>query len=434
MNGEFLVEWNPWWGKEVNFNYFERDLQEEILKWVRRREVIGLLGVRRSGKTTLMYLIINFLLKSGVRKENILFIKADDNRVSKEGLIQESIDSYKELMNPKGRVFVFIDEVQEIKEWSGTLKRFYDLNQGFKFFVSGSNSSMLKEDLSFKLAGRVVYFELFPFSFKEFLKSRVNVEDKIQILSKKNEVKHFLLEYLEFGGFPEIIMEKDKKMKNQLLIFYYDTIIYRDVVKRRKIRFTSKIEKMINFYLQNVSKLVNFTKVGKQVFLSTDTVVEYTKFLQDAFFIFYVPIFDYSVKKQEVNPKKIYCVDSGLRNAKGFKFSNDFGKLYENTVFIELKRKISNNPLSNIFYWKGKNECDFLIKKGNEIIEAIQVVYDLNEENKQREINGLIEALEEFNINKGLIITRDYEGIEEVEGKKIEFVPLWKWLLKEDLK
>ncbi|MFH1592106.1 MAG: ATP-binding protein [Candidatus Woesearchaeota archaeon] len=428
MKKEVLVEWNPWWDEKKGFNLLDRELESDVVEWIKRKEIVGVLGVRRSGKTSLLYLLIEHLLKT-VNPKNIFFIKCDDDRVEKKEIISKSIDLYKELVNPRGRVFVFVDEVQEEPGWESTLKRIYDLEKNVKFFISGSNFSMLKEDFTYKLSGRFAYFDLYPFSFKELIGIDTNVKNSVSLLSKKQEVKHKFLEYLEFGGFPEVVLEKDKKKKAQLLRFYYDTIIYRDIIKRRGIRNAAKMERMINFFLQNVSNPANFSKIGRQVGLSTDSVGEYVRYLQDAFFIFSVPLFSFSVKRQEINPKKIYCVDTGIRNIKGFRFSQDYGRLVENIVFVEIKRRYSSNPLCELFYWQEKKyEVDFVVKVGLKIKELIQVCWDL-EEAKEREVKSLVAAMKKFKLSKGLIITESSEYEELIEGKKIKFIPLWKWLL-----
>lgn len=433
MKKEILVEWNPWWEKELGLTLVERELIKNIEKWLERKEILGFLGVRRSGKTSLMYLLIN-KMGPAISRRNILFIKCDDERVAKENLIADAIKTYKELINPKGKIFVFIDEVQEVEKWESTLKRIYDLEKNTKIFVSGSNFSMLKEDLAYKLAGRIAYFEVYPFSFKEFLSTKLTAGDRISTLSRKEEIKHYLFEYMEYGGFPEIVLEKNQDFKKQLLQFYFDTIIYRDMIKRRSIRNAAKMEKMVNFLLQNVSNPVNFNRVGKNILLSTDTVGEYAKYLQDAFLIFSVPVFSYSVKAQEVNPKKIYCIDSGIRNIKGFRFSDDYGRIAENIVFIELKRRNFSNPSARIFYWhdKKQKEVDFLLMDNLKIGEAIQVCWDIKDLNvKSREIGGLLAAMDEFHLKSSLVITEDYEGEEIIGNKKINYMPLWLWLLRE---
>jgi predicted AAA+ superfamily ATPase len=251
------------------------------------------------------------------------------------------------------------------------------------------------------------------------------------LISKKKEILYYLEKYLELGGFPEVCLEKNEGLKRQLLRFYYDSIVYRDIVKRREIRNVSKMEKMINFLLANMGNPVNFHNMSKLVGLSTDTVVEYVKYMEDAFFIFPVPVFSYSIKSQEISPKKVYCIDTGIRSTVGFKFSEDYGRTVENIVFVELKRRFSSNPLVSIFYWKSKKaEVDFVIKNGLKIKELIQVCWNVEDKKtKEREVESLVEAMKEFKLKEGLVITEDYENLEVVDKKKIRFVPLWKWLL-----
>ncbi len=431
MNKEILVEWNPHWKKKARLKLIERELVKDIEQWLKRKEILGFIGVRRSGKTTLMSILIS-RLSSKIPPENILFVKCDDDRVPKENLIDESIKNYRELINPRGKIFVFIDEVQEVDNWENTLKRIYDLEKNMKIIISGSNFSMLKEDFSYRLAGRIAYFEVYPLSFKEFLKTRLTIKDKISAISKKNEIKHHLFEYMELGGFPEVVLESDPVIKKQLLQFYFDTIIYRDIIKKRDIRNAAKMEKMVNLLLQNISNTMNFSKVGKDISLSVDTVGEYAGFLKDAYLVFNVPVGSYSVKAQEINPKKIYCIDSGIRNIKGFRFSLDYGRISENIVFIELKRRNFSDPLSRIFYWhdKKQRETDFLVMNELKIIEAIQVCWDISQpEVREREVEGLLYALNEFDLDSGLIITEDYEGEEIIGDKRVIFIPLWFWLM-----
>jgi len=423
---EILLEWNPWWEGPYHFKKVRRDLFDKIKKWTNRKEIISILGVRRSGKTTLLFETIDYLInEKKVNSDNIFFIKADDDRVEKKDLINKLLDEYLIWKNPQCKIFIFIDEVNEIPEWQKTLKRIYDLDsENKKIFISGSNASLLKEELSYLLTGRFAYFELFPFSFREFIRAhKISVKNETDILQKKNTLRNLLLSYIEYGGFPEIVLEKDIDRKDELLQFYFESILYRDIVKRKNIRNVEKLDRLVKWYLQNISAYAKYDKLGKICDLSTDTIGEYTRFLEDAYLVFVVNILAYSIKKQFINPKKIYSVDSGIRRIVGFIFSKDSGKLYENIVFIHLKQ-----TGQDIYYWKNKNECDFVIKNKEIIDQLIQVSYDV-EKNKDREIKGLIGAMEKFNLLKGLIITQDYESKKIIDGKEIVFVPLWKWLL-----
>lgn len=423
---DILREWNPWWAGEHVFRGVTRKRLGDILPWINRKEIISIVGVRRSGKTTLLYEIVSHLThNSKINPHNILFIKADDDRVAKDGLVDLAIDEYYALIDPSSKVFLFIDEIQEITNWQKTLKRIYDLRPDLKIFISGSNASLLKEDLGSFLAGRFASFEVFPFSFSEYLQAKGITVENNAFIKSKNTIRHLLLEYINLGSFPEVALEAQEKMKKGLIMFYFDSIFYRDVIKRKAIRNPAKLEKLVKYFLQNLSCLANFTRIAKLLELTTDSVVEYTRALEDAYLIFPITIFEFSYKKQIINPKKIYCVDTGMRNVIGFTFSEDIGRLYENLVFMQLKRLVKE-----IYYWKNTYECDFITREGKKL-RAIQVCYDIRNA-KERELKGLLEAMNQFKIMVGHIVTENYEAEEEIGGRKIKYVPLWKWLILND--
>ncbi len=427
---EILWEWNPWWEKDYHFSGIPRDIASKIKEWIPRKEIVAVLGVRRSGKTTLLEEVIGYLLhQQKVSAENILFIKADDERVEKKDFINRVLQEYYRWKNPSGKVFIFIDEIQEIEGWERTLKRLYDLEHTTKkIFISGSNAFLLREELSSLLVGRFAYFEVYPFSFAEFLrKYNLVIAHKDDLIRHHHNLSRHLVEYLSYGGFPEVVLEENAARKEELLQFYFDSIVFRDVIKRQKIRNPDKLAKLIEWCLQNVAVPVNFTKLGEYTGLNVDSVGEYTYYVEQAYLVFVINLFAYSLKKQYVNPKKLYAVDPGLRRRVGFTVVGDKGRIYENAVFLELKRR-----KKEIYYWKnGKNEqeCDFVIKTGAKIKEALQVCSDLHTENEQREVTGLLNVLQEFHLLNGIIITQDVEKELLIDGKKIYFIPLWKWLL-----
>jgi uncharacterized protein len=426
MLKEIILEWNPWWNKNDFFKGITRDKIKEVLTWLKKKEIIAIFGVRRSGKTTLMYQLIDYLLNK-IDKSKILFIKSDDDRINKENLIDNSIKEYQRLINPSDEFYLFIDEIQELDNWDKTLKRIYDLNPKIKIIVSGSNSSILKDDLAHKLAGRFAYFEIFPFDFSEFISLKnVTFKNEKDLLNNRKKIINYFIEYITYGAFPEVVLEENKIMKKKLINYYFDSIFYRDVIKRKNIRNPEKMEKLVKFYLQNISCLANYSKIGKIIDLTTDSITEYTKYLDEAYLIFNVNIFAHSYKKQIINPKKIYCVDLGIRNILGFNFSEDYGKLYENLVFLKLRKENKE-----IYYWKSDlyKEIDFVIKEGK-TYSLIQSCYSIkNDETKNREINALIDGMQHFKTKNAIIITEDYENVEKIKGNNIKFIPLWKWLL-----
>ena len=213
--------------------------------------------------------------------------------------------------------------------------------------------------------------------------------------------------------------------KKEILTTYFDDIISRDVVGRYAIRKPDKLKSLARYYLTSISSPISFNRVKKFLGISLDSVERFSSYLSEPYLVFFAKKFSYSLKEQEVNPRKVYAIDTGLRNTISLRFSEDIGRLYENAVFLHLTQQGKE-----VFYWKNKTECDFLIRTARGPEEAIQVCHSLTEENKEREIKGLLEAITEFNLKSGLVITDDYEGQERHKGKTVRFVQLWKWLCR----
>lgn len=313
-----------------------------------------------------------------------------------------------------------MDEIQNVQKWERFARRIFE--EGYKIFITGSNAKLLSSELATHLTGRYYKIELYPFSFEEFL--RFNKVDYDQITSKKEAkiLKNFD-SYLEGGGFPEYVKNK----KNESLEKIFEDIIYRDLLTRFRIREIKNFKLLINYLFTNFTGETNYNSLKNLLdFKSATTVKNYIEFMQESYMVFELFKYDYSLKKQYVSNKKIYVIDNGIRNAVAFSFTKDSGKLLENMIFLELTRREKD-----IFYYKGKKECDFLIRKGLRISEAIQVSQSLdNPETVKRELDGLLEAMEKFKLKKGLIITESQEEERKIKGKKITIVPAWKWLLE----
>lgn len=293
--------------------------------------------------------------------------------------------------------------------------------------VTGSSSKLLSKEIATQLRGRTLTYLLFPYSFKEFLRARgVTLERHFEYTHLRCQIKNYF-RYILFGGFPEIA-ERDEPLKTKILQEYFDLIFYRDLVERYRIKNFGVVRDMMLYLVNNFSSYFSMNKYynllksqGKKV--SKNTLFTYISCMADINFIFLVPKYG-KLKEQFANPKKVYLIDTGLINAIALKFSSDIDRLYENIVFIELKIRGKE-----VYYWKNKHECDFLVKEGEEIKEAIQVCYDLTEENRGREIGGITEAMEEFRRGEGLVITGDLEGEAEISCGTVSYKPLWKWLL-----
>ncbi len=266
----------------------------------------------------------------------------------------------------------------------------------------------------------------FPFSFREFLtfkNYRLQKGDFYQT-KKRAVIKSFFQEYLKLGGYPEIIKINDPTLLEQ----YFKDRIYRDILPRYSIKKIKEIRELCLFLASNLGSIRSYNKLQNLIEVkSINTVKTYLEILEEAFLFFRINLFDYSIKRQIYNPSKIYIIDTALRNSISFKFSENIGHIYKNLVFLELERRNKE-----IYYWKSKKgkEVDFLIKKGLNIEEAIQVSYNLNyKKTLDREIESLLIAKDEFEIEHLTIITEDEETEKEIEGVKIKIIPLWKWLL-----
>jgi len=426
VNEEILSDWNPWWSGPFSTEAIRRDICDELGRWLGRKEILALTGVRRGGKTTVMYMLIGDLLGS-VPPQNILFAKCDDDRVERAGLVDDALLAHARMMDPKGKIHLFLDEVQEVPEWGPALKRLYDLRLDLKIIISGSSSQLVVSELATSLAGRAAWFDVAPFSFREQLRACGLEMGWPQTVRRRPAILRAFSEDLEWGGFPEVVLEKDPSMRRELLGFYRDSILLRDVLRRHKIRNVAKFSGLVDFLLANISNALNFTSIAELLGISVDSISEYVRYLTEARLVFTVPVYSSSIKAQLVNPKKLYCIDTGLRNSAGFRFSADSGRLLENRVFLELRR-----TGREIYYWKGKGEVDFIVKKGMTVVDAIQSAWDLNRGNREREIIPLQEAMVRFGLPQGTIVTENQEETIKVPAGAIKVTPFWKWALRPD--
>lgn len=423
---EILKRWNTWWVYDnvpKNKKGIVRDeMLNSILKIIKPKEIIVLTGVRRSGKSTLIHQVIDNLMAK-INPKNILYFNFDEPLKEKNiDAIETVFKTFLELNNPQGRKYLFFDEIQNIPQWEKWLKKYYDLyGDEIKFIVTGSNSAMLSNELSKLLTGRMLTKKVYPLSFNEFIKFN-NLEIKDATLQKE-EIKHYFSKYLKIGGFPEVVLEKDPEINNQRLKEYFDSILLRDVITSANIRETAKLTELANYAMTNISSIFSYNNISNAININIHSLKEYLYFLENAYLIFQLKYFSYSIKESIMiqKPRKIFCIDNGLRNAVSFKFSKDEGRLAENLVFIELKRR-EKEP----YYWKNKGEVDFVIKNKDQSLTAINVSY--TNEIKEREIKSLLEFRKEFRKTKELILlTKDVEKKED----GIKFIPLWKYLIND---
>ncbi|MFH1440299.1 MAG: ATP-binding protein [Candidatus Woesearchaeota archaeon] len=427
------------WGNLFELGILRKNHIDLIEKRSQMQEAIVIEGVRRSGKSTITKQFLNHMVNKGIKKHKTLYINFEEPLFAPElnlELIDNIYDTYQEIISSEGADYIVMDEIQNIPLWEKWVRSKLESNNKIKIIVTGSSSKLLASEFSTVLSGRSTKITMFPLSFKEFLKFKgmvlADYKDIKNVMLNQNKIKPLLREYLEFGGFPRVVLEK-KENKQILLKEYYEAIILRDITSRYKLKETNILKALTTILLTNnaslvsIGKLANLLKESFKRSVSLETVSNYLCYLELAQLTFLVPIFSYKIKDQLQYPKKVYCIDLGMRNAVSFRFSEDIGKLAENIVFLELKRMEKE-----IYYWKSRShkEADFVIKEGLKIKGLINVSWDITDnKTKQREIDSMLEAMEEFGLNKGIIITENYENEEKFNKKKIKYIPLWKWLL-----
>lgn len=394
-----LTDWNSW---DSDFETgVPRVALETALAFHKGREVVVIKGVRRSGKTTLMRQIMKALFGSGVQSPKALYINFEDPRLLDElevGVFDRIIEAYREKINPRGKTVLFLDEVQNVPGWEAWVRTAFEIRREVKIFISGSNASLLSGEFATKLSGRNLPLSLFPFSFSEFLSARDFTIDSMEMLpvSRREELLHHLREYLEWGGFPEVVCG-DRESRLQRLQAYYADILYRDVAERHHIREVRLLKQVAHAGISLCASECNLSRMADSLSASRDTIRAYFSHLQDAYLIFQLPFFSFSLRESNRRHYKVYCIDNGLRNVSAHIFSADFGRLLENAVFLALQR--SGMAL---YYWKGKNEVDFVLHSPSVTIPCNVVA---SKEVPEREFAGLREFMAVQGVKRGILVS-----------------------------
>jgi len=429
---EVLEDWN-FWRKDQDTGFPRLQYLKQLQSLKDSNQIIVITGARRSGKSYLMRGFAKKLISEGISKDNILFVNFEDPRFHRldTDLLQKIYETYLESLNPKGSIYIFLDEIQEVSEWEKWVRTMHELKKA-NLIISGSNARLLSRELSTLITGRHVDMTVFPLSFKEFLSfNNLEVNNSLDSVNKKIDIKRLLSEYFEYGSFPEVVLTGAKK---QILLAYFDDLLNKDLIRRYKIRKTGKIKELTIYYLSNISTPSTYNSLKKQLLLTTDTIEKFSGYIESIYLIFFVKRFSFKLKEQEKSPRKTYAIDTGLANQVGFRFSLNTGRMAENLVFLELLRKKSLDPKMELFYFKNERhrEVDFVIKESLKVKSAIQVCWNIEDlKTKKREIDSLIVGLEDLNLKEGLVITEDYENVEYYKEFEIKFTPLYKWLLNQ---
>lgn len=360
-------------------------------------------GIRRCGKSTLLLQ----LLKS--KYTEVIYLNFEDIRLVAFN-IEDFIRLQQEIDKRSIRV-LFFDEIQIVDKWEIFVNQL--LREGYTVFVTGSNASLLSKELGTHLTGRHLSMELFPFSYREFITYKETDADQ-----------ESLKDYLVTGGMPEYVKIGQALILSSLM----DDILVRDISVRHSVRDIDSLKQLAIYLISNVGVLVSANKLtGLFGIKSSTTILEYFNYFKDAYLVEFVPRFNYSIKAQARNPKKIYAMDTGLINVVSTSLTEDLGRKLENMVYLHLRR-----TYSTIYYFAEKGECDFVVFEKGKILQAVQVCYTIDDFNFEREYSGLVAALHYFKVNHGFIVTLNQEDIFEKDGLTIEMIPAYKYFVRKE--
>lgn len=409
-------------------------LPRELSLPIDSKKIITVPGVRRCGKSSLLLLVINQLLNKEITKEHILFLYFDDERLQfNANNLDEILQAYRELYPniPLRDVYMFFDEIQMADDWQPFIRRVYE-QECKNIFITGSNSRMLSSELSTSLRGRTLQYEEFPLSFKEYCQF-TKIDTNYYVAANQAKIINAFKEYLKFGGFPEIVLSQEI-YKERILQEYFFVMLYKDLIERYEIKNPAPVRYFIKRIMANLTKPTSINRIYNElksqgVSIGKNTLYDLIEQTEAIYLFFSLTKYSLSLIKENSGDKKYYCIDTGLRHILLNSQSEDNGKLLENAVFLHLRRTLL--PQESIHYYKEKKECDFLITDQMQVTQLIQVSWDIHDqETRQREIDGLLEASAATGCQNLIIITFDEEGEIIEQEQQIQIIPVWKWTIR----
>ena len=420
---EKLVKIINFWHESLNRgNLLEREKFHEIE--LSGKEIVDIIGPRRSGKSSLLKLVIRHIRKV-LGRNDFLYVNFEDPffiEHNEATVIEDIIAVYKEYFN-KDLHYLFFDEIQSIKHWEKAIRKLRD-GEDYKILITGSSSTLLSRELASLITGRHTTKKLLPLTFREFLTfNDLNISSEKDLLVKDQQLFRLFDDYLDMGGFPEIVLSGNKEL---LKNYFYD-FLQKDVVIRHDVRDKEALEKMAVFLISNSSKVFSISSLAKSFDLSYQSAQNYLTYLKEAFLLFELPQFSYSLKKQSKALTKVYGVDIGLIKAVSFKFSEDRGRILENAVFLHLY-----NKFDELYYYKTKRgfEVDFLLKELDTVTGLVQVAWRLSDSStKEREVRALVDAMKELNLTESTIVTYDETDTIDIDDLRINVIPAWRYFL-----
>ena len=423
---EYLQQANPWWRGAA----FDRFVGKARVRYVERiyssfsmDEIKVLFGVRRSGKSTIVYQLIEKLLQDGVPSANIIFVNFENNIFSpflgEAGFLDDLVEYARSLTNPKGRVYLFLDEVQEVVGWERWANKVHEQKLPLHLLLTGSSSTLQSAELATLLTGRNLSFEIRPLDFPEyiFFKTGRRIERRpfSHYGQERSEIMHLFRGYLEEGGFPGVVLTEDRVLREALLRQYFQDIIYRDLVRKYSVRQPVKLENLALYLISNVGRALSYRNIAGAMGIAVDTLKEYIGYFERACLFSFLPPFAFSTKHKlrETHNRKIYTADHGLRNVLAMNVDRDEGFVVENIVFNKLKGE-------KLLGYIEEPEVDFVFNRGgvNHLVQ-ISVASEL----PPREFENL--KGHDFKRPRRLIVSGNIHDVSD----DVEILPAWYYLL-----
>lgn len=426
---EILLDWN-YWNREFPKTTPRKSYEQQIEQLSQTDEVLVIKGIRRCGKSTLLINEMKRLVASGVAKEQLLFVNFEDVRLIGHlgiELLTLIKDTYMEFVNPQGKPYIFLDEVQNIEHWEKWVNTEYELKKSH-IYVTGSNSSMLSSEIGTALSGRYVSVDVYPLSFKEFLLFKeIEIHNKMELISQKHLLNREFTAFISEGGFPKSLeYAQNKSMQKELIESYFNSILLKDIVARFKLKNFKILEDLSAFLLSNTATYHSINKLKNSFTISYDMARDYMEYLEKAYMILAINKFDYSLKKQQANARKYYSIDLGLSNLLRVPNLKTKGHDLESLVLLELLRRGYK-----VYYYKTKGdlECDFVVEKDRKIVELIQVTVTLRDETTQkRELAPFSKVMDELNLKEVKLTVLCEDSSEQLDD--IEVVNILEWLIE----
>ena len=431
--GDFLDVLSRWnrWGRAQLSPGFARQIVARLAPFLETSDVVALIGPRRAGKTTVLYQVMERLRTQGVPEQAMLHLNFEEPALGPElgpELLDRLYRTYRTRVWPTGRAYLFLDEVQHVDGWERWVRARHD-TEDVKIFLTGSSTQLFSRELGTRLTGRHVSFRVMPLSFDENLRFRgLEPPEDPRLAGEPPEIVFALRSYLSWGGFPEVVLADSDQRREVLLRQYFDDVLFKDVALRHEVRDVATLRNLAVHLLSQTGSLVTFKRVAGVFGVSLDLARAYCGYLEEAFLLSLVPFQTLKTAERRRRPQKVHAVDLGMRNAVTLGLSPDWGHLAETAV----SHHLTSSSAGDLAYWQGEHEVDFVVRRGTEVEQLIQVAFgDLERSDlRERELRGLAEAGKRFpEAKRTLVVDQWPPGFAVPEATNV--VPLWRFLLGE---